>query len=114
MEEDAGSNPAAPPLYQRSVRSCDGSEKARPVNPVGPFLRPLPPARSPNAFGFADLARCQAFLVSQKMRSISAMRSSAFWPVAGSVDALAAERAFRVSLTSWCSSGYFSKCGGLK
>ncbi len=56
----------------------------------------------------------QAFLVSQKMRSISAMSSKAFSPVFGSVDALAAESAFRVSLTSWCSSGYFSKCGGLK
>ncbi len=56
----------------------------------------------------------QAFLVSQKIRSISAMSSRAFSPVFGSVEALAAESAFRVSLTSWCSSGYFSKCGGLK
>ena len=60
------------------------------------------------------MTRGQAFLVSQKMRSISAMSSSAFSPVFGSVDALAAERAFRVSLTSWLSSGYFSKCGALK
>lgn len=56
----------------------------------------------------------QAFLVSQKIRSTSAIRSRAFWPVFGSFEPLAAESAFRVSLTSWCSSGYFSKCGGLK
>src|SRR5690242_14926187 len=60
------------------------------------------------------LAGDQAFLVSQKILSISAIRSRAFWPVAGSFEPLAAERAFRVSLTSWCSCGYFSKCGALK
>lgn len=60
------------------------------------------------------LTRDQAFLVSQKILSISPIRSRAFWPVAGSFDALAAESAFRVSLTSWWSWGYFSKCGALK
>jgi hypothetical protein len=59
-----------------------------------------------------------ADLVSQKILSIWAMRSSSSWPVAGSIEDFAPSApppAFLVALlNSSCSSGYFSKCGGLK
>ncbi|MDQ1743053.1 MAG: hypothetical protein QOE23_1392 [Pseudonocardiales bacterium] len=57
-----------------------------------------------------------AFLVSQKMVSISAIMSSSFWPSAGSTELLppAAPACLVALLNSSCSCGYFSKCGGLK
>ena len=57
-----------------------------------------------------------AFLVSQKIVSISAIRSSSFWPSAGSTAPLppAAPAALVARLNRSCSCGYFSKCGGLK
>ena len=60
--------------------------------------------------GYAD------FLVSQKMVSISAIRSSSVWASAGSTEPLppAAPACLVALLNSSCSCGYFSKCGGLK
>jgi len=57
-----------------------------------------------------------AFLVSQKIVSISAIKSSSFWPSAGSTVPLppAAPAALVARLNRSCSWGYFSKCGGLK
>lgn len=111
------------------VVGADGGSVLR--APVAGRRRPHPVRHGRRARRFADRVRTgrpgdrrnrrstgisqdQAFLVSQKILSISAMSSSAFSPVFGSVDALAALRALRVSLTSWCSWGYFSKCGALK
>ena len=58
----------------------------------------------------------QAALVSAKIVAISSMRSSSFWPSAGSTDALLplAPAALVARLNRSCSCGYFSKCSGLK
>lgn len=56
----------------------------------------------------------QAFFVSRKMVSISAIRSRRVWPVFGSFDPFVALAALRASLNNWWSCGYFSKCGALK
>lgn len=110
----------APSGLRTALRRGTGREKR---TAPGPSEAPCSADRGPGADPetlrpgkpqVAGVIEDQAFLVSQKMRSISAMSSRAFSPVFGSVDALAADRAFRVSLTSWCSSGYFSKCGALK
>ena len=60
--------------------------------------------------------RQEACLVSQKILSIWAIWSSRAWPVAGSLEPLVplAPAALVALLNSSCSSGYFSKCGGLK
>ena len=71
----------------------------------------------PSTVVMAATSRAQAaFLVSQKILSISAIRSSSFWPSAGSTAPLppAAPAALVALLNSSCSCGYFSKCGGLK
>src|SRR4051794_3150905 len=58
----------------------------------------------------------QACFVSQKILSISAIFCSSFSASAGSTVPLppAAPASLVASLNSWCSCGYFSKCGGLK
>ena len=56
----------------------------------------------------------QAFFVSQKILSISAIWSSSFWPTATSVVFLASPAVLvAVQKRSW-SSGCFSRCSGLK
>src|SRR4051794_17330860 len=58
----------------------------------------------------------QPCFVSQKILSISAILSSSFCASPGSTVPFepVAPASFVASLNSWCSSGYFSKCGGLK
>lgn len=116
---DGARAPARRPDRDRSRRTVGAKEKPHPPRHGRPGGRRAARVRSG---GRGDPGKCrsqgpgkaQAFLVSQKIRSISAMSSSAFSPVFGSLEPLAALSALRVSLTSWCSSGYFSKCGGLK
>ena len=57
-----------------------------------------------------------ACLVSKKIFEISSILPRSCSATAGSVEPLAplAPASFVASLNSWCSSGYFSKCGGLK
>lgn len=107
--------PGRPGPGRRPLRAPTHGEGARPTA-TGPLAEPREPRWCTDRGRTEDLGvrPGQAFLVSQKILSISAMSSSAFSPVFGSVEALAADRAFSVSLTSWCSCGYFSKCGGLK
>src|SRR4051794_18337172 len=64
-----------------------------------------------------DLGLTQAAaFVSQKILSIWAIRSSRSCPLAGSMEPLVplAPAALVARLNRSCSSGYFSKCGGLK
>ncbi|SCE33757.1 hypothetical protein GA0115246_1147215 [Streptomyces sp. SolWspMP-sol7th] len=112
MTHDAEPPPLLPP--PRPTKNRTGPHGLKAVrNRVRLNLFPSSAAGRARGRGVAERG-AQAFLVSQKILSIWAIRSSAFWPVAGSFEPLAAERALRVSLTSWCSSGYFSKCGALK
>jgi hypothetical protein len=55
-------------------------------------------------------------LVSQKIFEISSILASSWSPTAGSTEPLAPEApaSLVASLNSWCSCGYFSKCGALK
>ena len=57
-----------------------------------------------------------ACLVSQKILSISAILSSSSCALPASSEPFVpvAPASLVASLKSWCSSGYFSKCGGLK
>ena len=68
------------------------------------------------AAGHGAIGGPYACLVSQKILSISAIMSSSSWALPASMDPLApvAPASLVASLNSWCSSGYFSKCGGLK
>ena len=65
---------------------------------------------------FRDADRDQACLVSQKILSISAILSSSFCATSASSEPFAPEApaSLVASLNRPCSSGYFSKCGGLK
>jgi hypothetical protein len=61
-------------------------------------------------------ALAQAFLVSQKISAISSILASSWSATAASIEPLVpvAPASLVASLTSVCSWGYFSKCGGLK
>jgi hypothetical protein len=58
----------------------------------------------------------QPCLASLKIRSTSSILSSSCWATSGSREPLVplAPASLVASFTSVCSSGYFSKCGGLK
>ena len=61
--------------------------------------------------------RCYACLVSQKILEISSILASSWSAVATSSDDFVPPpppASLVASLKSWCSWGYFSKCGGLK
>src|SRR5919112_2537571 len=81
-------------------------------------LRPTRERRRPGGRRRWNREDQEAAFVSQKILSICAIMSSSSWPVAGSMDDFeppGPPPAFLVALlNSSLSSGYFSKCGGLK
>jgi hypothetical protein len=82
-----------------------GSRRSLGFNP-SPW-RGLSPQPTPGGY---------ACLVSQKILAISSILASSCVATSGSVEPLAplAPASLVASLKSWCSSGYFSKCAGLK
>ncbi len=80
-----------------------------------PTGRPRPWPRAPPR-GLRGAEGGQAFLVSAKMRAISSILASSSSALAASSSPLVpdAPASLVASLTRVCSSGYFSKCGGLK
>ncbi len=88
----AGVLPAAAPL---GLAMADQPELHAVGQPRG-GLASAGSARELGLHGSLASVAHAAFLVSQKIVSISAIRSSSFWPSAGSTDALAAGRAGRL------------------
>jgi hypothetical protein len=97
------------------------------AGPQGPQPAPCPPSGGPanaggrailrTASGVASLtARDQPCFVSQKIFEISSIleSSSSAWSTSALPLVPAAPASLVASLNSWCSWGYFSKCGGLK
>ena len=89
---------------------------------MGRFAKLAPDGRRPphrgcgGQSGPCGATGVQAFLVSQKISAISSILASSSSALAASSSPLVpvAPASLVASLTSWCSWGYFSKCGGLK